>query len=268
MISTPETNKKLLCNKSKNKKDGDNDSPSQKARESIVEDIYDLIYYVLYFVGRYLVVITSNVICVIASLYATGSLVTLEATKFFCPSYTLEEIRQYNLENGNEQGTRDDSCLLIDRQGLNCNILFGLDNHVFTGKIDTDTLDLGAYLHSIFYFVLALILSISTLYQTYLLIYDTIYAIYSAVSGEHKNGRISHKLSQLDRKIQQSHDRETESPRLKKSTDKSTLKPARRWLCCCALLKENYTRCGVDKPRNGILNILHQFIMLLVSGEC
>ena len=172
--------------------------------DSITYDKYDSIYYLLYFLGRYLVVMTSYFLCIISSLYATGSLVTLEATNFFCASYTLEEIREYNLENGHQRGVGSDSCLRINRQGLNFNVLLDLNNNIFTGKIDGNLLNFVAYFQSILYFCTALILFISTLYQTYLLIYDTIYAIYSVVYNKHTNERI-HKtfpITQTDTKRQ------------------------------------------------------------------
>ena len=163
---------------------------------SISYDCYDATYYVLYFVGRYLVVITSYCLCAIASLYATGSLVTLEATNFFCPSYTLEEIRQYNFEHGNEQGSSD-SCLRIERQGINLNVLLDTNHNIFTGTIRSDSLDFIAYFEALLYFAAAFILFICTLYQTYFLIYDTVYAIYSAIFDETKNKRISGVLAKL-----------------------------------------------------------------------
>ena len=58
--------------------------------------------------------------------------VTLEAANFFCPSYTLEEIRQYNFNNGHEHGVIHDNCLRINSQALNYNALFSLDTQVFT----------------------------------------------------------------------------------------------------------------------------------------
>ena len=212
----------------------DDHKPVHRNRaDSVLHNAYDVIFYVLYFVGRYLVVITSNVLCVIASLYATGSLVTLEATNFFCPSYTLEEIRQYNLEHDNQYGVIDDSCLRIDRPGLNYNVLLSLDNQVFTGKIDTNTLSFGGYIQSILYFITTIILFISTLYQTYLLVYDTIYAIYSLISGKLKNKRIHDKLLQLDKEMTQSNS---------KHKNKRS-KPINKLCCCCILIRQTYITC-------------------------
>lgn len=102
---------------SKNSKhEHDYDGESYPKKSSIIYDSYDSIYYGLYFIGRYLVVLLSYFLCMIACLYGTGSLVTLEATNFFCPSYTLDEIHEYNLENGNKYGDYSDSCrVLIDK---------------------------------------------------------------------------------------------------------------------------------------------------------
>ena len=184
-----------------------NEKGYKKTFHIVAYDTYDSIYYVLYFIGRYLVVITSYFLCIIASLYATGSLVTLEATNFFCPSYTLEQVRQYNLENGNKHGAPDtvDSCIRIDREGLNFNVLSDLTYYnIFAGKIDGSSLDGVAYFQAILYFTTALILFISTLYHTYLLIYDTINAIYSILYDKQRNDRIHKKLCNLHKNTQQS----------------------------------------------------------------
>ena len=185
-------------------KEGHDEHHDQNNCHSITYDTYDSTYYMLYFIGRYLVVTTSYFLCIIASLYASGSLVTLEATNFFCPSYTLEEIRQYNLVNGNKYGTKHDSCLRIDRQGLNLNVLSDLNYNIFTGKIDNDSLDFVQYLQAILYFVTTLILFIPTLYHTYLLVYDTKYAISSVVYHDHayKNERVQHELFALHKRSQ------------------------------------------------------------------
>ena len=214
---------------------GDN-SDKHHAHQSLSNidyDGYDSAYYVFYFIGRFLVVIISYFLCIIASLYATGSLVTLEATNFFCPSYTLEEVRQYNLENGNENGVDEyvDSCLRIDRQGLNYNVLSDSNYNIFIGKIDSDSLDFMAYFQAISYFATALILSIPTLYHTYLLIYDTINAIYSVVYGEQINDRIESTLHKLHAKTQQSHQAE-------ESQD-----PQNICMRCCKFLWKSYFFC-------------------------
>ena len=207
-------------------------------------DTYDSIYYILYFIGRYLVVFTSYFLCVIASLYATGTLVILEATNFFCPLYTLEEIRQYNFENGNEQGSLYDLCYSIDRQDLDVNVLTDINNNVFTGKIQSsDSIDFGSYLQAILYSLIAIILFIATLYQSYFLIYDTIFAIGNC-KYKLENTRIVDQLEKLERKSQ----KKSQNTDQKDSTtnknvesnksdtgDKQTRDRSLNLLCCCCI---------------------------------
>ena len=210
---------------------------SGKRFKDINYDAYDSIYYVLYFVGRYLVVLTSYFLCIIASLYAIGSLVTLEATNFFCSSYTLEEIRQYNLENENESGVPENvnSCLRIDRQGLNFDVLSDVNYNIFIGKIDSDSLDFVAYFQSILYFVTTLVLLIFTLYHTYLLIYDTINAIYSFVYREQKNERIYSMLCKLHRQTQPSNEADQSQNRKKGKMEAGV------W---CSFVRKTYVDCA------------------------
>ena len=215
-----------------------NDEHQENHFNKITYDTYDSIYYLLYFIGRYSVVITSYFLCVIASLYAIGSLVTLEATNFFCASYTLEKIRQYNLDNGNEHGVDDDSCLRIDRQGLNSNVLSDLNYNIFTGKIDSDSLDFVAYFQAILYFTTAFVLFIPALYHTYLLIYDTIYALYSFVYHEQKNEMVKHKLTGLHKSRQRGCQAEHSQ-----NQQKSTLKTVHRALWCCFYTRKTYSFC-------------------------
>ena len=207
-------------------------------------DTYDSIYYLLYFIGRYLVVLTSYSLCVIAALYATGSLVVLEATNLFCPLYTLEEIREYNYENGYEHGSSD-SCVRIDRQGLDLSVLQDLNSNVLNGKIDSDSIDAGSFLLSILYSLTAIILFVVTLYQTYWLLYDTVFAIRSCYYGIPQNYRVRNKLSVMHRKIirklsktnsnnnknNKHHDEEKEDSANSKS--KSTKQALQQYLCCC-----------------------------------
>ena len=211
---------------------------------NITYDTYDSIYYGLYFMGRYLVVFLSYFLCMIACLYGTGSLVTLEATNFFCPSYTLEEIHEYNFENGNKHGDNGDSCRRVDRQGLDSNVLSDLNNNIFIGKIDNESLDFLSYFEALLYFSIAFILFIAALYQTYLLIYDTFIAIHSILYQEERNNRVYRKLCQLQKQMQSSKTKKSlveKSPNPNLNKQKNSKKS--NVLCCCILLWKSYIFC-------------------------
>lgn len=164
----------------------------------VTYDNYDTIFYLLYFIGRYLVLLTSYFLCTICILYAIGSIVTLEATNFFCPSYTEAQVRQHNLENGFNEGDSPWSCWYIEQRRLNYESLFELDIGIFTGRIANITF--VTILQSLVYTLVALILLIPTIYHSYLLLYDTFFAIRSYAFDTEANIRIHRCLTKLNRK--------------------------------------------------------------------
>ena len=215
----------------------EHDSETHPEKENnVTYDTYDSIYYVLYFIGRYLVVLVSCFLCLISSLYGIGCLVTLEAINFFCSSYTLEEVRQYNFENGYERGIEGDSCFRIDSQGLNYNNLFSVNNNVFTAKIDSNLIDFVQYIQAIACFSFTLIVSIAALYQLYWLLYDTKYAISSCLFHEQNNNRVFRKLLELHKYSQRSHQDGSEH-----SLPQEKQNPL---LCCCIFVQETYIFCA------------------------
>ena len=168
---------------------------SSQASNRLVYDIYDSIFYALYFFARLLVIVTSYILCIIASLYATGSLITLEVTSFFCPLYNESEIRQYNLENGNQEGDPGLTCRYIDRTSLNYEAIFSLDSNIFEASVDSNNITFGKIFQTIAYSIAVIILIIPTLYHTYLWFYDTLYALLSLIKGIELNPRI---ISQME----------------------------------------------------------------------
>ena len=158
-------------------------------------DIHDNIFYVLYFFGRYLVLFTSLFLCIISSLYGIGGLINLEATDFFCPRYTEEEVRNYNLKNGNQYGDGILGCWYINRQRLNYNAIFNLSIDIFNAKINNFTI--FSILQTILYSIITIILLISVIYNFYYLLYDTYFAIKSFCINDNINNRIRNKLINL-----------------------------------------------------------------------
>ena len=158
-------------------------------KSTVIYDGYDKIFYLLYFIGRFLLLGTSYCLCIICSLYATGSLIILEATSFFCPVYTEEQIRQSNYKNLLERGDSDWSCSYIERTRLNYYALFELNLDIFEAKIN-DQLTFAVLIQTILYIIVALFLLLATIHHTCLFFYDIIFVIYSTIYGTYRNDRL------------------------------------------------------------------------------
>ena len=147
-----------------------------------------------------MVLITSYFLCLISSLYATGSLITLEATSFFCPVYSAEEVRQHSVEIVSRVGASIWSCWFVNRKRLNYEAIFELDINIFSASIDINTLTFFKVFQTLSYSMVVLILLIATLHHTYLFIYDTMFAILSRIQNKEINPRINERLKKLTRK--------------------------------------------------------------------
>lgn len=203
-------------------------------------DHYDDALYFLYFVGRFLVVLTSYFLCVVGVLYAIGSVVTLEATNFFCPIYTEEAVRQHNYENNNPHGEFVESCWLIDQQALNLNEIRALNVNIFDASIDTT--NIINMIQSILYIIVTFILLISTIYQTYFLVYDAICAIISIVTNNYVNERIHKTLVKLKRKHVQSQNKKENQQNVNTNANQS--QNQYDYLCClCNCYKQCVRQC-------------------------
>lgn len=170
--------------------------------EALDYDQQDRAFYILYFIGRYLVILTSFFICSITILYAIGSLISLEATSFFCPVYTEAEVRQHNFQNGLNEGEGRWDCWFINQKTLNFPIIYNLDLDLFVATLDNITP--LTIIQTSLYLLLAIILIIPTIYHSYLLLYDTFFAIMSALTRIETNTRITSELRQLSKKLSKS----------------------------------------------------------------
>ena len=131
----------------------------------------------------------------------------------------------------------------IDRQGLDLNVLSDLENNIFVGKIDSESLDFVAYFEAILYFCTAFILFITTLYQTRLLIYDTFNGIYSILYQEERNNRVYRKLCQLQKQLQPRNGVK-ETPKFQAEKAKKQSPKRNSLLCsCCVLIWKQYIFC-------------------------
>ena len=212
----------------------------------ITYDTQDKLFYVLYFVGRYLVVCTSYFLCIISTLYAIGSLTTLEVSNLFCPVYTKEEIRTYNKINGNQYGASERSCYYIDRTRLNLDNIFQLNISLFSAEFG-ENITFVSVLVSILYFIVTTILILPTIYHTYYLIYDTFFALRSYILGEIIiNPRVYRWLQKLTQKYGKKNDR---SSNIKKKSIKIIEKKIRSGSNICCLIScyingmRSCTRC-------------------------
>ena len=143
------------------------------AARTTITTTTDQLLYALYFVSRFLVLLTSCFLCIIASLYAIGNIVSLEATNFFCPSYSEEEIRKYNLQHNAPEGQSHGSCFYIDRQRLNYDEITALNLNIFSANTNNPTVI--EIIICLIYIIITTILLLPTLYYSYLFVYDVFY---------------------------------------------------------------------------------------------
>ena len=104
--------------------------------DSFTIKMHDVIFYFLYFIARHLILIVSYCLCIIASLYAVGSLVELKARNCFCPWYSLQQVQDCNKQHEYERGDGN-SCyyvFLIE----DCKQYFILEMHSSVLMIGTD----------------------------------------------------------------------------------------------------------------------------------
>ena len=137
---------------------------------SVAYDGYDTSLYCLYFIARYLVLAVSYFLCMISILYAIGSLVELKATNFFSSSYSLQQVRDYNRQHGNEYGVSK-SCFYVDREKID-------EQRIETSKVDIfdasvkENPDVAAIFQTLSYSICAIIFLISAFKHTYFAFYD------------------------------------------------------------------------------------------------
>ena len=139
---------------------------------------------------RLFVLLVSYFLCIVALLYTIGSIVNIQVTSFFCPIYTKEEVHQHNYENENAQGDSIFSCWYINRQRLNYQAIFSLNSDIFTATIDQENLSTGQIITAVLYSIVGLVLLTTTLYYTYLWLYDVAVAILSLIKHTEYNPRV------------------------------------------------------------------------------
>lgn len=161
-------------------------------------DTKDCFFVVLYFIGRYLIILTSYFLPLIAALLGIGSVVSLEATNFFCPSYTEEKVRQHNLDNENPYGDDPWNCWYIERPRLNLNAIANLDLQIFIAKLNNFTP--LSIIQLCIYLTIAIALTITTLRHSYILLYDSFYLLFSCLTKNNINPRICKHLIEYTRR--------------------------------------------------------------------
>ena len=186
--------------------DGENESNHTRT-PTVGYDAHDKILYVTYYIGRILVLFISYFLCIVGILYGIGSVVKLDATNLYCPIYSEQEVRQHNFENNLPYGDDYAGCWYINQQTLNFRSIYDLNLDIFTATIDTS--NCLKLIQSVLYFTVALILLISTVYQTYFVIYDTLYAVLSMINGVNINSRIHEALILLKNNNDQSTNSQT-----------------------------------------------------------
>ena len=131
--------------------------------------------FILFFVARYFVVLTACLLLMISILYAIGSLISLQADNFFCPSVSEEEVRLYNFENGHSHGLWG-SCYYIDRKVVHWSYIYNLNINIFSATFVDSTSVAAIFQCSMFVFVSICMFTIAV-YHSYFILYDTIFVI-------------------------------------------------------------------------------------------
>ena len=150
-------------------------------KDSVVEEYtpyYDhyleaLVVFVYF--ARYVLLLTTICLFIISLMYGISSLVTLEATNFFCPLHSEEEVRQHNLENGLEHGDDQYSCWYINRSVMNLMKIIMLEDDLFEATFKNFTI-INLF-KCLLYCLVSLCLLIIILYNGYYVIYDTFFAL-------------------------------------------------------------------------------------------
>ena len=166
-------------------------------QHDIIYDTQDRILYALYFTVRLFVLLVSYMLCVVALFYTIGSIVDIEVTSFFCPTYTKEEVRQHNYENGYAEGDSIFSCWYIDRPRLNYEAMFSLNSDIFTARIDQENLSIGQIITATLYSIITLVLLTKTMWYTYFWLYDVSVAMLSLIKQNEFNPIVTDKLNEL-----------------------------------------------------------------------
>ena len=179
------------------------------------------VLHTLFYIARYLLLLIAISLVTISLLYGISNLIKLEATHFFCPIYTEEQVRQHNLENENAYGDSVLSCWYIERSKLDLHAVRSLDMDVFEASFDHFT-PWDAFI-CIIYCLISLYLLIIVLYNGYLVIFDTFYAILACLTARsEKHKRESNTRASSVNLTHRS--MVTRNPRIKKMINKMRFK--------------------------------------------
>ena len=164
-----------------------NGPETRERRTAVVGQYFDHNTLVgVYFAARYLSLFTSYFLLVICILYAISTLITLETTNFFCPSYTEEQVRNYNLKQGNKNGANRYSCWRINTSTLNFEAIYSLDVDLYNAYINGNDISVSAVIQCIIYSSISLFLFLVCIYHTFFIVIDTYYILLSFVQNLQK----------------------------------------------------------------------------------
>ena len=166
---------------------------TKKSEEEQMQQKRNKLLHLFLFVSRGLVLFTLYFVFGILCLYSIGSLVSLKANNLFCPLYTEEEVRLYNFENDLPHGDPE-SCFYINRKKLNINDIKNLNLDIFTATVELNDTNIFQF---VLYIILLLLLSLATIYHSYLFIYDTIHVV--CIKNK-ENARIKNILNRIKNK--------------------------------------------------------------------
>ena len=151
--------------------------PQQSQTPDAITTRMEEFLFILIFVTRYIILLATLTLLVIAVLYTIGSIVTLNADNLFCPAYSEQDVRKYNYENNLAEGDAD-SCYYIDRQRLNFNDIKNLNLNIFEASfLKISDLTIDTMMRFLFYSIICVCLFGIIVYQSYFLIYDTIFLL-------------------------------------------------------------------------------------------
>ena len=165
---------------------------SNVVNRDIIREKYNPIYdhfletlIVFVYIARYVLLLTTICLFIISLMYGISNLLTLEATNFFCPLYSREEVLQHNLENGMEHGSSRYSCWYINRSKINLLKIILSQEDLFEATFKHVTvINLFKFL---LYCLISLWLLFMILYNGYYLIYDTCFTLLSCINNKIKS---------------------------------------------------------------------------------
>ena len=126
----------------------------------------------VYFSVRYLFVVMTIFLSLIAAIYALSALITTEATNFFCKYLDASEVYQHNRENEYNEGDPG-GCWYIEKPKIDINKMKHLDLGIYESSINDQSF--VTIFACVIFSLLSLFLLFIGLQNGYYVIYDTIF---------------------------------------------------------------------------------------------